>query len=429
MTRFIHVNMRVALAGVFLAACTAAPATATPTPGAPIVASSLTPSGAIAPASAPSGLPSLDPSVETLVLPAEFAATISQVSPDGRFLAARTRDYSRVVLYRITRPSPRAPQLQLTAIAEVAGYADEMAWLEDSSGVLVGTDLDPNTSLAHHDPSGASRRVAVVNPDGHVTIASAEVHSFLFPLPGMSADGHWIWANDGCCAQQISLLSRDGTAVRTVVGPRPRGVGVGFVGWDPDGLLLYWEGDAHRSTLVAVDANGSERYRIAAPSELGSVGWGVVASAPDRSWQLVELGGGIGSSVRVRRILVGRELRMLPPALDHSSYGTFASGNEIVFADDTGAMHAYEPLRGRLRDLPVHLPVAAGVSFAGVAGGYLVWMERIYGRLTDLSTGRTVALKLSSPLNVSTAEGGRLVEYQFDSNAIVFFELALIARQ
>ena len=54
-------------------------------------------------------IPSLDATSERFVLPDEFAANLSYVSPDGRFVAARARDWGRVVLYRITKPVPPLP--------------------------------------------------------------------------------------------------------------------------------------------------------------------------------------------------------------------------------------------------------------------------------------------------------------------------------
>src|SRR5204863_131070 len=85
-------------------------------------------------------LPLLDPPSLTFLLPDEFAPNGSYVSPDGRFVAARARDWGRVVLYRITRPSPRASLAQIAPVAEVRGFAQEMSWLEDSSAVLVGPE-------------------------------------------------------------------------------------------------------------------------------------------------------------------------------------------------------------------------------------------------------------------------------------------------
>lgn len=105
----------------------------------------------------------------TLVLPTDFAPTLSCVSPDGNFVAARARDYGRVTLYRVTALSPRAAVAQLTHVAEVRGFADQVSWLEDSSAVLVGTDLEPSHSLANHDSTGAGRRIVIVNTDGRAS--------------------------------------------------------------------------------------------------------------------------------------------------------------------------------------------------------------------------------------------------------------------
>src|SRR5436189_131015 len=76
-----------------------------------------------------------------------------------------------VVLYRITRPSPRASLAQIAPVAEVRGFAQEMSWLEDSSAVLVGTDLDPTKTIQNHDPSMQGQRIAILNIDGRVVIA------------------------------------------------------------------------------------------------------------------------------------------------------------------------------------------------------------------------------------------------------------------
>ena len=124
-------------------------------------------------------IPSLDATSERFVLPDEFAANLSYVSPDGRFVAARARDWGRVVLYRITKPVPRPPLLELTPVAEVRGFADQISWLEDSSAVLVGSELDPTGSIQNHDPSGQSQRIAILNTDGRVVIAPQTAHEIL----------------------------------------------------------------------------------------------------------------------------------------------------------------------------------------------------------------------------------------------------------
>src|SRR5207244_10081265 len=132
----------------------------------------------------------------------------------------------------------------------------------------------------------------------------------------MSPDGDWIFVADLCCAQQVLMLSRDGNEVRRVVAPAPAGVFVGFAGWDRDGLLLYSEVTDGHSALVAVDLAGAEHYRIAVPREFGTVLVGIVASAPDRSWQLLELSGGVGLRVCARRLVVGRARRLVSIGLD-----------------------------------------------------------------------------------------------------------------
>jgi hypothetical protein len=334
------------------------------------------------------------------------------------------------VLFRITTPSPRPSLLQLTPVAEVRGFADQISWLEDSSAVLVGTDLDPNRTLQNHDPSATGRRVAILNTDGRVVIAPETAHEVLYhrARTRMSPDGRWIWVGDRCCAQQVLLLARDGNEVRRVVPPAPAGVSVGFVGWDREGLLLYSEATSNGSALVAVDLGDSEHYRVSAPSEFGGVAWGILASAPDRSWQLVELGGGMGSSFRARRLLVGRDLRSVPDQLATTQYGPFAFGNEVVYGDLTGALHAYQPGTGHVRDLPLHFNVSRGPALIGISDGYFAWMELTQGYVADVETGRTASLPLQKTLNVSIVEGARLAEYHFNDNAIVIFDLATIAK-
>jgi hypothetical protein len=373
-------------------------------------------------------LPSLDALSETFFLPDEFAANVSYDSPDGRFVAARARDWGRVVLYRITKPSPRPPLSQLTLVAEVRGFADQISWLEDSSGVLIGTDLDPTRTLQNHDPSMAGRRIAILNIDGRVIIAPENAREVIHHRAHASPNGRWISVADRCCAQQVLLLSRDGIEVRTVVPPARAGVSVGFVGWDRDGLLLYGEVADEGSVLVAVDVGGTERYRIA-PGDFGPVLWEVLASAPDRSWQLLELSGGMGSSFRAHRLLIGRDLHTLPDQLVASSYGFFAFGDEISFVDQTGALRAYQPVTGRVRDLPLRLDVTRGPALIGSSDGYFSWMELTRGYVADLTTGRRAPLPLQKTLSVSIVEGARLAEYHSDDNAIVIFDLAAIAKQ
>jgi hypothetical protein len=421
----VNAYARVAAVGLLLLAGCVAPTGQ----GAPPTSSSGATSAGLASGSAApgSGLPTLDPASATIVLPTEFAPTLSYVSPDGRFVAALARDHGRVVLFRITAPSPRASTLQLTSLAEVRGFADEISWLEDSSAVLVGTDLNPNHKLENHDPTGAGRRVAMLNTDGRVVIAPATAHDVLFHGARTSSDGRWIPVSDQCCVQQILLLSRDGTEVRRVAGPAQSAEeAVGFAGWDRDGLVLYWESAPGRSALVATALDGSERYRIAAPSGYPAVGWGVLASAPDRSWQLLELSGGMGSSFRAYAFLIGRELRPVPVGLRDAQYGPFGSGDEIVYADSSGTMRAYQPRTNTDREIPLRLDVSRGLSLVGISDGYFVWMELVTGYVGDLTTGRKATLPLQKTLNASVVEGARLAEYHFDDNAIVIFNLATI---
>ena len=372
-----------------------------------------------------SGAPSPDPASSTLVLPDEFAPTLSYVSPDGRFVAARARDWGRVVLYRITPARPSL--LQLASVAEVRGFADQVSWLEDSSAVLVGSDLDPTHSLQNHDSTGAGRRIAMLNTDGRVVIAPSRAREVLYHRAHASSDGRWIAVSDQCCIQQILLLSRDGTEVRRVAGPaQPADRVLGFAGWDRDGLVLYWEIAGGRSTLVAANLGGIERYRISAPVGYPAVTWGILASSRDRSWQLVELSGGMGSSFRARGLLIGRDLRPVPEAVGGSGYGAFAFGDEIVYADRTGAMRAYDPLTDRLREIPLQLDVGRAPATIGVSDGYFVWMELMTGYVADLRTGRRTTLPLQQRLNASFVDGARLAEYHAADNSIVIFDLAAV---
>jgi hypothetical protein len=415
---------RLGVLGLFLAGCMTSTSD-----GAPPTSASATTAVAAASAVRASGLPTLDPPSATLVLPAEFAATLSYVSPDGRFLAARSRDYGRVVLFRITAPSPRASTLQLTTVAEVRGYADQVSWLEDSSAVLVGTDLDGHT-LANHDPTRAGRRVAMLNTDGRVVVAPATAHEVLYHRAGASSDGQWVPVSDKCCMQQVLLLFRDGNEVRRVAGPaQPAEKILRFVGWDREGLVLYSEGSVDGSILVAAALDGTERYRLAAPRGYPVVDWSVVASAPDRSWQLLMLSGGMGSSFRAYRLLVGRELRPLPDGLRDSPYGPFVSGDELVYADRSGSVRAYQPHTDNIRETPLRLDVSRGPTALGVSDGYFVWMELVTGYVGDLKTGRKTMLRLQKTPNASIVEGARLAEYRFDDNAIVIFNLATIAKE
>jgi hypothetical protein len=416
---------RLGVLGLFLAGCMTSTSDGAP----PTSASATTAVAAASATVGASGLPTLDPPSATLVLPAEFAATLSYVSPDGRFLAARARDYGRVVLFRITAPSPRASTLQLTTVAEVRGYADQVSWLEDSSAVLVGTDLDGHT-LANHDPTRAGRRVAMLNTDGRVVVAPPTAHEVLYHRAGASSDGRWIPVSDKCCMQQLLLLFRDGSEVRRVAGPaQPVEKILRFVGWDREGLVLYSEGSVDGSILVAAALDGTERFRLAAPSGYPVVDWSVVASAPDRSWQLLMLSGGMGSSFRAYRLLVGRELRPLPDRLRDSPYGPFVSGDELVYADGSGSVRAYQPRTDNIREIPLRLDVSRGPTALGVSDGYFVWMELVTGYVGDLKTGRKTMLPLQKTPNASIVEGARLAEYRFDVNAIVIFNLATIAKE
>jgi hypothetical protein len=172
-----------------------------------------------------------------------------------------------------------------------------------------------------------------------------------------------------------------------------------------------------------------ERYRVAAPSDFAAAGAGVVISAPDRSWLLMEFGGGMGSSFHAHLLLIGHELRPLPDQISATHYGLFALGDEIAYVDDTGTLHAFQPMSGRIRDLPVHMELSRGANSIGVSDGFFVWMELIRGYVADVHTGRKADLPLQKTLNVSIVEGARLAEYHFDDNSIVIFDLAAFAKQ
>jgi hypothetical protein len=414
--------------GLLLVGCIATGVNPSPAPSAEATSTVSAPAVATRAAPPITTTPAVDPPSATLFLPDEFAPAISYVSPDGRFVAARARDEGRVVLYRITTPSPRASILQLTEVAQVRGFIHQISWLEDSSAVLVGTDLDPTHTIKNHDPTGAGRRIAILNTDGRTVIAPATAKQVLYHRAQASSDGRWVSVSDQCCDQQLLLLSRDGTEVRRVVGPEPAGVFVGFAGWDRDGLVLYSEIREGGSALVAVDVGGAERYRISAPNGYGNVYWGIAATAPDRSWQLVELRGGMGSSFRAHHLLVGRDLRSLPDRVTDPQFGPLSFGDEIVYADPNGTLRAYQPLTERDRAISLQLDLSHGPSTLGISDGYFVWMELATGYVGDLRTGRTAKLPLQRRLNASIVEGARLAEYRFDDNAIVIYDLAAIAK-
>lgn len=152
-----------------------------------------------------------------------------------------------------------------------------------------------------------------------------------------------------------------------------------------------------------------------------------MASAPDRSWQLIELSGGMGSSFRAYVLLAGRDLRVLPDAVTSSGYGPFAAGDELVYGDNGGAMRAYKPSADTTRDLSLRLDMSRAPATVGVSDGYFVWRELVTGYVSDLKTGRKSALPIQKGLNVSLVEGARLADYHFDDNTIVIFNLAVVA--
>jgi hypothetical protein len=112
--------------------------------------------------------------------------------------------------------------------------------------------------------------------------------------------------------------------------------------------------------------------------------------------------------------------------LRDAPYGPFGSGDEIVYADSSGTMRAYQPGTNTDREIPLRLDVSRGLSLLGVSDGYFVWMELVTGYVGDLTTGRKATLPLQKTLNATIVEGARIAEYHFDDNAIVIFNLAAI---
>lgn len=378
------------------------------------------------------------PAFVDVELPAEFAPRESLVSPDGRFVAARARDSGTVRLYRLGTLMPGTVSLQLQQIGEVRGYVQygDVSWLEDSSGVLVRSDLVPGHNDRNRDANPAFR-VVVLNTDGTVVTTPAEVTSPLYTSypqrrTPLSPDGRWLPINnDECCVSRVRLLSRSGVEVKTIVGAPTDGSMVTFVGWDSDASLLYQQSWPDRSALTALDANGSVRYRVSAPAGFRGAGWGVMAAASDGSWRLIQFAFGIGSDFREYRLLVGSELRALPPEVEETVRfgGVFARGSELVYRTSTGAMHAYGPRTGATRTLGLVVAPNAlrgGPTTIGIIDRYFVWMQALSGFVGDLESGKSVELPLPNPPVVDRLDGTLLAVYR--SNGIVIANVAMMLR-
>jgi hypothetical protein len=374
------------------------------------------------------------PAAIEIALPAEFEPRLSLVSPDGRYVAAVARDYGTVRLYRLGALMPGTVSPQLQQIAEIRGFAyapGEVSWVEDSSAVVVQSDLVPGHTLQNRDANPAFR-VVILNTDGRVVTAPAEVTTNVvtsYPLrrAPLSPDGRWLAIRDGGRAGMVRLLARSGLEVKTVVAAPTDGSTAYFFGWDGDGYLLYQQSWSDRSVITALEADGSVRYRVPADVALGGALWGSVATAPDRSWRVVQFGYGIGSDFRAYRLLVGSELRALPPEIERVAFmtGVYARGSEIVYRTPAGAMRAYDVRSGATRTLGlVAAPNAqpGDPTTIGVIDRYYVWMELIKGFVGDLETGATVELPLPRQLNLDRLDGPYLAVHR--SDAIVVIDLA-----
>jgi hypothetical protein len=390
--------------------------------------------GASADVARPSASSAPRPAAIEIALPAEFEPRLSLVSPDGRYVAAAARDYGMVRLYRLGALMPGTVSPQLQQIAEIRGFAyapGEVSWLEDSSAVVVQSDLVPGHTLQNRGANPAFR-VVILNTDGRVVTAPADVTTNVatsWPLrrAPLSPDGRWLAVRDGGSAGMVRLLARSGLEVKTVVAAPTDGSTVQFVGWDSDGNLLYQQSWTDRSALTALDASGSVRYRVSAHTELGGALWGALLTTPDRSWRVIQFGYGIGSDFREYRLLVGSELRALPPEIEWAARvtGVYARGSEIVYPTPAGAMRAYNVRTGATRTLALVVAPSGppgGPSIIGVVDRYFVWMELIKGFVGDLESGKSVDLPLPSPPYPERLDGAYLAVYR--SDGIVVIDLA-----
>ncbi len=378
-----------------------------------------------------------DPAFVDIQLPAEFEPRESLVSPDGRYVAALARDRGTARLYRLGPLTPGTVSRQLQQIAEVHGYAQygDVSWLDDSSALLVRSDLIPGHTLQNRDAK-AVFRVVMLDTDGRVVTAPADVTgSLLTSYPQrrtpLSSDGRWLPVGDDCCVSRVRLLARSGLEVKTIVAAPTDGSTVAFFGWDSDGYLQYQQSWPDRSALITLDADNSIRYRVSAPAEFGGARWGPVATAPDRSWRVIQFGYGIGSSFREYRLLVGSQLRPLPPEVEEAARyaAVFARGSEIVYRTPTGPMHAYDVRTGATRTLGLVVAPGTGIGVPttiGVVGRYFVWMEMLRGFVGDLESGASVPLALPNPPASDRLDGAFLAVYR--PNGVVIVDLTMMLR-
>jgi hypothetical protein len=378
------------------------------------------------------------PGIVDVRLPAEFEPRESLVSPDGRYVAAAARDRGNVRMYRLGTVLPGTVSLQLQQIAEVRGFVQggDVSWLEDSSALLVRSDLVPGHTLQNRDPDPAFR-IVILNTDGTVVTAPADVtSSLLMSYPQrrtpLSPDRRWLPILDNRFAPpRVRLLSRSGLELKTIVAAPTDDSLVSFFGWDSDGDLLYQQSWPDRSALITLEANGSVRSRVPAPAEFRGAAWGTIVTAPDRSWRVIQFAFGVGSDFREYRLLVGAELRALPPEVEQAARhaGVFARGSEIVYRTSTGAMRGYDVRTRAMRTLGLVVAPnapAGGVTTIGIIDRYFVWMEMLKGFVGDLESGAIVELALPSPPASDRLDGTLLALYR--SDGIVIADLAAMLR-
>jgi hypothetical protein len=268
-----------------------------------------------------------------------------------------------------------------------------------------------------------------MSTDGRVAQAPGDAAAFSTRRALLSPDGQWFPIYGECCGSYVRLLRRDGGEVKDVVPSPTDGSGIGFVGWDQNGLLLYQQIWPDHSTLIAVGLDGTQHYSVAAPAELGGVMWNVAVTAADRSWLVVALGKGIGAQPQVYRLLVDGQLRSLPAEVEASkAFGLFNLGNELLYRAGDGSMRAYDVRAGATRTLSLVVArgAASGLIMVGNSDQFFVWMELSRGLIGDLQTGRSVEVTLQSPPTVDRLDGTILAEYRDDSVGI--YDLAELTR-
>jgi hypothetical protein len=146
---------------------------------------------------------------------------------------------------------------------------------------------------------------------------------------------------------------------------------------------------------------------------------------------VIQFGYGIGSDFREYRLLVGSELRALPPEVERAARyaGVFAHGSEIVYRTPTGAMRGYDVRTRAMRTLGLVVAPnapAGGVTTIGIIDRYFVWMEMLKGFVGDLESGAIVELALPSPPASDRLDGTLLALYR--SDGIVIADLAAMLR-